>query len=108
MFGIDPEDIALEITEENWEEKATIRITPDEQQIYLWVDKTNVKDKGIMYEVCLKMQGNPTNILKHFFELSDALEYANAEKTKFEDARRPNSPEEIPNVPKQGQLFFPN
>jgi len=108
LFGIDPENIAKEITERNWKEKATVRITPDERWIYLWIDKTDVKDKGKMYEVQVKVQDKSKTVLKRFFELPDALAYANTEKGRFKDARRPNSSEEIPNVPKQGQFFFSN
>jgi len=108
LFGIDSEDIAIEITQDNWEEKATVRITPNEQWVYLWVDEVDVKDKWRMYEVCAKEQSKSRMVMKRFFDLRDALEYANAEKGKFKNARRPNGPKEIPNLPNQGQLFFPN
>nr|BDD47191.1 hypothetical protein 2 [Balneolaceae bacterium] len=108
MFGIDPENITPKITEDNWEEKATIRISSDEEWIYLWVDRAEVKDKGMMYEVCAKVQGNLTKVLKRFPELGNALEYANAEKGKFKETRPADGPEELPNLPNSGQVFFPN
>ena len=94
IFGIEPKNIALEITEKNWEEKATIRIQPSGDWIYLWIDEAKIKGEKQRYQVCTKAKDKSRQTLGNFDELDEALEHANAQKGMLKKARKPKNAKE--------------
>ena len=109
MFEINPQNVAKEITKDNWEDKATIRIKPDGDWIYLWVDEAEVTGKGIRYQACAKAKDQSRETMGNFEELDEALNHANTRKGKYEEARIPENKKELPlKKRKHIQIFFPN